>query len=248
MEFPFCRNFKEPFVSYASENLFSVCRGENRNIFARKLRHHKDILHSAGMKSAKRGKPKWLMDLSMLFDGFFFVLLTISRFFLPDSIFCCCFCSKRNSDCLQFIIIEFISFGLEWKWRIRSDKLQHHIEADLTTYQHDVSVVPHAKKRSVDRKIKFFSCLVIKKGRRWKQEMCIMWCSKSLTRNSSSHFGATDKSCKWRTRLRRCNFSMNDFTHSIESEIFKMRPHFWLPQKINKQTFKISIFFPHHTT
>jgi hypothetical protein len=144
------------------------------------------------------------MDLSMFFDA----LLCLSYSFkvLLACFLLLFFLVEKNSDRLQFIIIEFVLMWSQEREKmiqlngISHDKLQHLIAADLTTYHSRVFYLYRLQKKQpvVGRK-KFFSCLVLK-GRLETRNvhhlmLQITFCFLSQ-RNSSSHFGAIDSCSK----------------------------------------------------
>lgn len=69
-------------------------------VFARKLRHHEDILYSAGMKSKQKKKEANMIDGFVNAFRFFFVHFssrrTISRFFFAPFNLCCDFFSVEE--------------------------------------------------------------------------------------------------------------------------------------------------------
>lgn len=117
MEFPFCNRLQRTYFMSIRAMLFSyVGEGENLNFFARKLQTPQRHSLLGWNEERKKKKEAEMIDgFVNVIRCFFFVCLTISRFSVPDSISCCCFYRRRNSDCLQFIIIEFIFISVSWK-------------------------------------------------------------------------------------------------------------------------------------
>lgn len=122
-------------------------------------RHHEDI----GMGSSVR--TGMIDGFDNAFGSFFFVssLLTLSRFFcalfVSSMLFILFFyLAGGNSDCLQFIIIEFLVLRPEMEFcPIAFQILFPSLVTDSTTYQHDVSVARRLRARLNDAKEKNIS-------------------------------------------------------------------------------------------
>lgn len=158
----------------------ALARKQGEKIFlARKLRHHEDILHSGGMKSAKEGSQHdwwicqcfWIFFACLLASPFQGSSLSpcsilysfVCSFFFVKEIPIVCNLSSMNSWW------SFVFGG--WSNGILLDSFQidfeHRIVSDSTTYQHDISIEPHAKIRQ--REILFVSSHKIRGDKR-----CIM--------------------------------------------------------------------------
>lgn len=143
--------------------------GEKWNLFARKLRHHEDILRSAGRKSAhKEGKETWLMDLSMISDVFRLLLLTrFSRFSLLYSISRLFLWAKFRLSAIYHRGIFVLGAQWNFAWQLSDSPTKSHCNWFDDLPQHDV--VRRCRMR------RWNSCLVIREKTAKK---CIMWCSK----------------------------------------------------------------------
>lgn len=104
----------------------------------------------------------WMFFFRLLPAYAFKVLLCFVR--QLDAFYFVLYLAGGNSDCLQFIIIEFLVLRLEMEFcPIAFQILFPSLVTDSTTYQHDVSVARRLRARLNDAKEKktFRSCLVM---------------------------------------------------------------------------------------